>query len=103
MLKVKGNYKSNQNHKVLQGIEWEETKKNANGAHCQKARTGSRMNSARAVNSAAGTKFCRFHFLLFFSILSSWFLIYNAEFDSNSSCLDRLNNFGTISSQKLQN
>ena len=60
-------------------------------------------NSARAGNSAAGTKFRRFHFLLFSAILSSWFLIYNAEFDSNSLCLDRLNNFGIISSQKLQN
>ena len=78
-------------------------KKNANRAHRQKAGTGSRMNSVRAVNSAAGTKFRRFHFLLFSAILSSLFLIYNAEFDSNSSCLDRLNNFGTISSQKLKN
>ena len=32
-----------------------------------------------------------------------WSLICNAEFDLNSSCLDRLNNFGIISSQKLQN
>ena len=55
------------------------------------------MNSARAVNRATGTKFRRFHFLLFSAILSSWFLIYNAEFDLNSSCLDRLNNFGIIS------
>ena len=39
------------------------------------------------------------HFLLFFP---SGNLICNAEFDSNSSCLDRLNNFGTISLQKLQ-
>ena len=61
------------------------------------------MNSVGAVNSVAGTKFRRFHFLMFSAILSSWSLIYNAEFDSNSSCLDRLNNFGTISSQKLQN
>ena len=30
-------------------------------------------------------------------------LICNAEFDLNSLCLDRLNNFGIISSQKLQN
>ena len=30
-------------------------------------------------------------------------LICNAEFDLNSSCLDRLNNFGIISSQKLKN
>ena len=43
-----------------------------------------------------------FIFLLFYA-LSSWSLIYDVEFDSNSSCLDRLNNFGMISSQKLQN
>ena len=42
-------------------------------------------------------------FLAFFALLSFWSLIYNAELDSNSSCLDRLNNFGTISLQKLQN
>ena len=39
----------------------------------------------------------------FSSLLSSWSLIYDVEFDSNSSCLDRLNNFGMITSQKLQN
>ena len=44
-----------------------------------------------------------FIFLLFSSLLSSWSLIYDVEFDSNSSCLDRLNNVGMISSQKLQN
>ena len=38
----------------------------------------------------------------FSSLLSSWSLIYEVEFDLNSSCLDRLNNFGMISSQKLQ-
>ena len=47
--------------------------------------------------------FVGFHFLMFSTILSSWFLIYNTEFDSNSSCLYRLNNFDIISSQKLQN
>ena len=42
-------------------------------------------------------------FLLFSALLASLSLIYDVEFDSNSSCLDRLNNFGKISSQKLQN
>ena len=45
----------------------------------------------------------RFLFLLCSALLSSWSLIYDVEFDSNSSCLDRLNNVGMISSQKLQN
>ena len=40
---------------------------------------------------------------LFSSLLSSWSLMYGVEFDSNSSCLDRLNNVGMISSQKLKN
>ena len=44
-----------------------------------------------------------FLFLLFSALLSSWSLIYDVEFNSNSSCLDRLNNVGMISSQKLQN
>ena len=44
-----------------------------------------------------------FLFLLFSALLSSWSLIYDVEFDSNSSCLDRLNNVGMISSQKLKN
>ena len=30
-----------------------------------------------------------------------WSLICNAEFDLNFSCLDRINDFGIISSQKL--
>ena len=62
------------------------------------------MNNAGAVNSAAGTKFRNTpFFFVFSSLLSFWSLICNAEFDPNSSCLDRLNNFGMISSQKLQN
>ena len=43
------------------------------------------------------------HFHAFSTLLSFWFLICNVEFDSNSSCLDRLNNFGINSLQKLQN
>ena len=46
---------------------------------------------------------CSSTFLAFFALLSFWYLICNAEFDSNSSCLDRLNNFGIDSLQKLQN
>ena len=40
-------------------------------------------------------------FLAFYALLSFMFLICNAELDSNSSCLDRLNNFGIINLQKL--
>ena len=40
---------------------------------------------------------------VFFALLFFWSLICNAEFDSNSLCLDRLNNFGINSLQKLQN
>ena len=42
-------------------------------------------------------------FLAFSALLFLWFLICNAEFDSNSTCLDRLDNLGIISLQKLQN
>ena len=42
-------------------------------------------------------------FLMLSTSLSFWLLIYNAEFNSNSSRLDRLNNFGINSLQKLQN
>ena len=36
----------------------------------------------------------------FSALLSFWFLICNAEFDSNSTCLDRLDNLAIISLQK---
>ena len=62
------------------------------------------MNSARWMNSGSGKSIpAVLHFSSHFALLSFWFLICNAEFDSNSSCLDRLNNFGIISLQKLQN
>ena len=60
------------------------------------------MNSVMSMNSAR-MNFLQSNFLAFSSLLSCWSLIFYAEFDSNSSCLDGLNNFGTISSQKLQN
>ena len=43
------------------------------------------------------------NFVAFSALLSFWSLICNVEFDSNSSCFDRLNNFGINSLQKLQN
>ena len=64
------------------------------------------MNSVRRKPFRNPAKFLVFFVVLFFlafsALLSLWSLICNAEFDSNSSCLDRLNNFGTISSQKLK-
>ena len=73
--------------------EMQENKGCRNSAH--------RMHSAGARNSAAGTKFHNAPFSSLFALLSFWDLICNNEFDSNSSFLDRLNNFGIISSQKL--
>ena len=62
------------------------------------------MNNARKMNSGSGKSTpAVLHFSSHFALLSFWSLICNAEFDSNSSCLDRLNNFGIISSKKLQN
>ena len=40
-------------------------------------------------------------FSAFSTLLSLWFMICNDEFDSNSTCLDRLDNLGIISLQKL--
>ena len=40
--------------------------------------------------------FAMLHFSSLFAFLSFWSLICNAEFDLNSSYLDRLNNFGII-------
>ena len=56
------------------------------------------------MNSSEHEQFCHLakipivlHFVEFSALLSFWSLICNAEFDSNSSCLDRLNNSGIIS------
>ena len=60
--------------------------------------SGCRMNSATCENfPAAPISF------VFSAILSFWSLICNVDIDSNSLCLDRRNNFGINSLQKLQN
>ena len=89
--------KKNQSQKLLQGIKWEETKKNATNSQSVKKQvnSGCLMNSVMQVNSARRNNFsickisCRSTFLTFSALLSFWYLICNAEFDSNSSCLDR--------------
>ena len=60
-------------------------------------------NFASCENFVTLQNFCCGLFLMFSASLSFWLLIYNAEFNSNSSCLDRLNNFGVNSLKKLQN
>ena len=65
MLRVKGNYKRNQDRKLLQGIISEETKKCNKKLRRQKA--GEQvMHSARRKSIPAVV-----HFLLFYAILSS--------------------------------
>ena len=109
MLRTRGNYKNNPIHKVLEGIKWEETKKCNKNLKRQQVGTGNRKEqgsrkSARWMNSGSGKSTPTvLHFSSHFALLFFWSLICNAEFDSNSLCLDRLNNFGIISSQKLQN
>ena len=77
----------------------------------KKSQKGSQTGVKRAKNQEAfshcakishpSAKFSIFQlFLLFFP---SGFFIYNAEFDSNSMCLDRLDKFGINNLQKLQN
>ena len=91
-----GNYQKKTKPKAITGINLEETTKNIKAL---KAGTGSRMNSGWR-----GEQCCKMQisqcsiFSSLFTLLSFWDLICNDEFDSNSSCLDRLNNFGTISS-----
>ena len=55
---------------------------------------------ARAISQTCEI-FAVLHFVAFSSLLSFWSLICNAEFGSNSSCLDQLNNFSINSFQKL--
>ena len=43
------------------------------------------------------------HFSLLFALLSLWDLMCNDEFNSGSSCLNRLDNFGLIILKMLQN
>ena len=64
--------------------------------------SGGWMNSVSMMHEQfqAGMNFASAPISLSFLL---FFLICNAEFDSNSSCLDRLNNFGINSLQKLQN
>ena len=72
----------------------------------QKAKTGSMKEQGRINSGKSCEQCCRnqisqcFIFLLFSASLSFLRLICNAEFNSNSSCLDRLNNFGIISFSK---
>ena len=54
-------------------------------------------------NFATLQNFCYGLFLLFSASRSFLLLTCNAKFNSNSSFLDRLNNFGINSLQKLQN
>ena len=46
---------------------------------------------------------CSSTFFAFSALLSFWYLICNAKFDSDSSCLDLLSNFGIDRMRKLQN
>ena len=67
MLRVKGNYKRNQDRKLLQGIISEETKKCNKKTEASKSRgTGCWMHSACRKSIPAVV-----HFLLFSAILSS--------------------------------
>ena len=62
------------------------------------------MNSVGGMNSVNRMQFHNSsNFLSFYALISFWSLICNAEFNSNSLCLDQLNNFGINSLQKLQN
>ena len=92
MLRAKGNYKRNQNQKLLQEIISEETKNcNKNLRHQIAGEQWLLDEQCLQEKHSCNTPFSsifRYSFL--------WSLICNVEFNSNSSCLDRLNNFGII-------
>ena len=59
------------------------------------------VNSGRGTNSGSKESIpAVLHFSSLFALLSFWDLIYNDEFNSGSSCLNRLNNFGINSLPK---
>ena len=97
------NYKNNLTNILTIGAKRKKTKRD------QKAKTKraagnelGRRNSGGQEEISQVLQFpCSSTFLAFSTLLSFWYLICNDEFDLNSSCLDRLNNFGTIRSQKL--
>ena len=62
-----------------------------------------RAKFRRLRNFTTQQNFCCGPFSYVFCSFFLLALIFNVEFDSNSSCLDRLNNFGIKSLQKLQN
>ena len=84
MLRAKGNYKRNQNQKLLQGIIWEETKNVTNSQSIKKqVNSGCMMNSSgwRHEQCSQDANFTTSIFFVFFALLSSWSLICNVEFD----------------------
>ena len=118
------NYQNNIVNTITMGAKKEENQKvkkrsqKVKGARSQQCRmnSGCMMNSGSMKEISQPAKFCRLrnfcnpakflwcsNFLIFSTLFSFWFLIYNDEFDSDSSCLDRLNNFGINNLQKLQN
>ena len=86
--------KKNQKEKLLQGTKREENQKV----------TKESQNVKGKMNSGTGKAISR-HGAKFSASAPSFLLILicNVEFDSNSSCLDRLDNIGINSLQKLQN
>ena len=81
------------------------TKGKSNGSSTEQKKKKKKQENAEAFSH--GSKISHpsvklLDFLAFYALLFFWFLICNAEFDLNSTCLDRLNNLGIISLQKLQ-
>ena len=89
--------KNGKNHKKEVKLEVNGAKKKQENARhfCTSAIFRTLQNFRTLLRSSRFSSFFCSSFLLF--------LICNAEFDSNSTCLDRLDNFGINSLQKLQN
>ena len=104
MLSVYEITKKNQKQKAITRIKWEKNQKQMQTGHSVKSRNGQQDEQCWEDAQCSQEKHsCNAPFSSVFCYSFLWSLICNAEFDLNSLCLDRLNKFGIISSQKLQN
>ena len=85
--------------KLLQGLKSEETKncnKTTKACNCRKPGAIGGTVRWRHEQCSQENHSCSGAISSIFCYSFPWSLICNAEFDLNSSCLDRLNNFGII-------
>ena len=74
----------------------EKNQKQKKTGHSVKSRNGQQEEQSQLGTVLHEPNFAILNFSSLFALLSFWSLICNVEFDLNSSCLDRLNNFSII-------